>query len=89
MADDYRKERLIGVGCFTTIAGFFSGGMVGVLIAKVVGGFKKCTPAEGLPACDWYIYAGVGMLIGVITLPTLVFWRLRSPKTPPEVPKIE
>ena len=29
--------RNIGVGCITTMAGFFSGGMIAVLIAKFVG----------------------------------------------------
>jgi hypothetical protein len=80
MVDEYRKERLIGVGCFTAIAGFFSGGMVGVLVAKGVGFAQKCSPPEGLPACNWYIYAAAGMLLGVVTLPALALWRLRGKK---------
>lgn len=76
--DEYRRERLIGVGCFTGVAGFFSGGMIGVLVAKVVGGIQKCSPPEGLPACDWYIYAGIGGLAGLITLPALALWRLNK-----------
>jgi hypothetical protein len=72
--------RRIGVGCFTAFAGFWSGGMVGVLVAKLVGGARRCTPPEGLPACDWYYYALGGMLLGAVTLPLLALRRLRQRK---------
>jgi branched-subunit amino acid permease len=66
------------VGCLTTVAGLFSGGMMGVLIAKFVGSARNCAPPPDLPACDWHVYAGVGMLIGAVTLPVLALVRLRS-----------
>ena len=66
------------VGCLTIVAGLFSGGMIGVLVAKMVGSARNCEPLPGLPACDWHVYAGVGMLIGAVTLPMLALWRLRS-----------
>ena len=66
------------VGCLTLVAGTFSGGMIGVLIAKIVGSARNCEPLTGLPACDWHLYAGVGMLIGAVTLPVLALARLRS-----------
>ena len=66
------------VGCLTIVAGLFSGAMIGVLIAKIVGSIRNCEPPEGLPACDWHLYAGVGMLIGAITLPVLALRRLRK-----------
>lgn len=69
--------RYAGVGCVTAVAGLFSGGMVGVFVAKVAGSIQGCAPAPELPACDWHVYAGVGMLIGVLTLPVLVLSRLR------------
>ena len=72
-----RAARYIGVGCVTAVAGFFSGAMVGVFVAKVVGSIRGCKPLEGLPACDWHVYAGIGMLIGVLTLPVLALNRLR------------
>ena len=75
--DELRTTRFIGVGCITAIAGLFSGGMIGVFIAKVVGSARGCQPETGLPACDWHLYAGVGMLIGVLTLPVLALNRLR------------
>ena len=72
--------RNIGVGCITTFAGFFSGGMVGVLVAKVVGIVQGCRPAEGLPACNWWVYAGVGSVLGMLTLPVLALSRLNRRK---------
>ena len=66
------------VGCLTLVAGMFSGAMIGVLIAKIVGSARNCEPPTGLPACDWHVYAGVGMLIGAVTLPVLALMRLRS-----------
>ena len=71
-----RAARYIGVGCVTAIAGFFSGAMVGVFVAKIVGSVRGCKPVEGLPACDWHVYAGIGMLIGVLTLPVLALRRV-------------
>lgn len=75
-ADEFRTSRRIGVGCVTAMAGLFSGGMVGVMIAKIVGSFRGCNPGPELPACDWHVYAGIGMLIGVVSLPLLVLNRL-------------
>jgi hypothetical protein len=69
--------RNVGVGCVTAIAGLFSGGMVGVLISKIVASITHAPKCTGLPTCDWYKYAAVGMLVGVITLPLLTFMRLR------------
>lgn len=70
--------RNVGVGCITTMAGFFSGGMIAVLIGKFVGSAQGCQPAEGLPACNWWMYAGVGALVGGVTLPVLALRRLNS-----------
>ena len=75
-SDDGRARR-IGVGCFMTFIGFWSGGMIGVLLAKAVGAARRCTPPDGLPACDWYYFALGGMLLGAVSLPVLVLRRLR------------
>lgn len=77
VAGGSNAARYIGVGCVTAVAGFFSGGMIGVFVAKVVGSARNCNPGPELPACDWHLYAGVGMLIGVLTLPVLALNRLR------------
>ena len=68
--------RNIGVGCITLMAGFFSGGMIAVLVAKFVGSAQGCKPPEGLPACNWWVYAGIGAIIGALTLPVLALRRL-------------
>ena len=68
--------RNIGVGCLTAMAGFFSGGMIAVLVGKFVGSAQGCQPPEGLPACNWWVYAGIGALLGAVTLPVLALRRL-------------
>ena len=75
---EHRTSRNIGLGCFTFVIGGFSGGMIGVLLGKVVGGVRKCVPPEGLPACDWQLYWAVGAVLGALSLPILVLWRLRQ-----------
>ena len=75
--------RNIGVGCVTTVAGFFSGGMIGVVVAKIVGSVQGCRPPEGLPACNWWVYAGIGVVAGALTLPVIALTRL-SRKRPSE-----
>ncbi len=73
--------RNVGVGCVTTVAGFFSGGMIGVYAGKVVGSIQGCKPPEGLPACNWWVYAGIGGVLGALTLPVLALRRLNQPRT--------
>jgi hypothetical protein len=68
--------RNIGVGCITFVAGFFSGGMIAVLVGKFVGSMQGCKPPEGLPACNWWVYAGIGAVVGALTLPVLALRRL-------------
>lgn len=68
----------IGVGCITTVSGFFGGGMIAVLIAKVVGAAQSCTPDKetGAP-CNWFSFAVVGALIGLVVFPTVAILLLR------------
>ena len=72
--------RYIGVGCVTTVAGFFSGGMIAVLVGKFVGSMQGCRPPEGLPACNWWVYAGIGAVLGAVTLPVVAVRRLSRPR---------
>ncbi|HMG00536.1 MAG TPA: hypothetical protein VK560_04750 [Gemmatimonadaceae bacterium] len=72
--------RNIGVGCVTTVAGFFSGGMIAVLVGKFVGSMQGCRPPEGLPACNWWVYAGIGAVLGAGTLPVVALRRLSRPR---------
>jgi hypothetical protein len=65
-----------------TVAGFFSGAMVAVLVAKLVGDFAHCVPVSlELPACNWQRFAGVGGLLGAVSLPLLVYRRLRTSRS--------
>lgn len=84
--DEFRFERYLGVGCVTTIGGFFSGGMIAVLIAKIAGWARGCAPPSGLPACDWHIFMLTGALIGMVTLPAGVIWRLRGKRKAEDEP---
>jgi hypothetical protein len=70
--------RNVGVGCLTTVSGFFSGGMIAVFVGKVVGSAQGCKPPEGLPACNWWVYAGIGAVIGAVTLPVFALTRLNQ-----------
>ena len=72
--------RNIGVGCVTGVAGFFSGGMIAVLIGKFVGSVRGCEPPQGLPACNWWMYAAIGAVAGALTLPVLALRRLSRPR---------
>ena len=68
----------IGVGCITFVSGFFGGGMIAVLVAKVVGAAQSCTPdAETGAPCNWFSYAMVGALIGMVLFPTTATLLLR------------
>ena len=78
------RGRNAGIGCFMVPLGFASGAMVAVLVAKIVAFFMHVPDcAEGMAVpCNWYQYAGVGGLLGALSLPTLVLWRLaQSPRT--------
>ena len=66
------------IGCFMSFVGFFSGGMVAVLVSKAVAFFTKAPKCDGIPTCDWYIYMAVGGVFGAVTLPWLVVSALRS-----------
>ena len=75
--------RKAGVGCFMTILGFFSGGMVAVLVGKMVAFLMRAPKCSGVPLCEWPTWVGIGGLIGAITLPILVLSRLGRPAAPP------
>jgi hypothetical protein len=72
----------LGVGCLTAVAGLAGGGMIAVLIAKIVGGATGCAVAAetGAP-CNWDAYWTWGARIGVVVLPTFAIWRLRRSRT--------
>lgn len=71
-----RRAQYIGVGCLSLIAGTCSGGMLGVGLSQIVDKVTRCVPTEGTPACEWTLYAAIGMLIGALTLPALTLTRV-------------
>jgi hypothetical protein len=69
----------VGVGCLTAVVGLVAGGMIAVLIAKVVGMATGCTAdAETGAPCDWNVYWTWGARIGLILVPSIVLWRMRK-----------
>jgi hypothetical protein len=68
----------LGVGCITIFAGFFGGGMIAVLLGKVVGLMRSCPPdSETGAPCDWFTYMVVGACVGAVFLPAIALWRMR------------
>ena len=68
----------LGVGCFSTFVGFAGGGMIAVLIAKIVGALSRCAsePETGAP-CNWFTYAVFGALLGAVVVPLVSIWFFR------------
>ena len=82
VVDGPSRVRLIAIGCFMAWIGALSGAMVAVLLSKGVALISKAPPCDGIPTCDWYIYAAVGAGIGFLTLPWLVVSALLRPPAP-------
>ena len=75
-------SRQIAIGCVMAWIGGISGAMVGVLVSKIVQQAIKAPVCDGIPTCDWYIYAAVGGTFGALSLPWLVVSALRRPVPP-------
>jgi hypothetical protein len=71
--------RRVAIGCFTAWLGFTSGAMVAALLSKFATFLTKAPECSGIPSCNWYIWAGIGGLIGAASLPVLVLWVLGKP----------
>jgi hypothetical protein len=70
------------IGCFMLPLGAVSGAMVAVLVSKIVAFFTKAPTCPEIPTCNWHVYAGVGALLGGLSLPALVIRRLMQPAPP-------
>lgn len=86
MARNPDLGRNLAIGCFMTPLGAMSGAMVGVLVSKIVAWLTKAPVCEGIPTCNWYVYAGWGALVG-LSLPVLVLRRLFQ-SAPPASPAV-
>lgn len=73
-----RPWAYVGVGCLTGMVGLIGGGMIAVLVAKIVGAIRGCVPdtETGAP-CGWPMYWTWGARIGLVVLPTVAIWRMR------------
>jgi hypothetical protein len=71
--------RKVAIGCFTSWLGFVSGAMVAALLSKFTTFLTRAGECDGIPSCNWYIWAGIGGLIGAVTLPLLVLRVLGKP----------
>jgi hypothetical protein len=71
--------RRVAIGCFTSWLGFVSGAMVAALLSKFTTFLTRAGECDGIPSCNWYIWAGIGGLIGAVTLPIMVLRVLGKP----------
>jgi hypothetical protein len=71
--------RKVAIGCFTSWLGFVSGAMVAALLSKFTAFITKARDCDGIPSCNWYVWAGIGGVAGALTLPVLVLWVLGKP----------
>ena len=80
-ADDVGPHYL-GLGCVTAVVGFAGGGMIAVLIAKIVGALTRCSSdAETGAPCNWFTYAVFGAIAGFVLVPIIsIALRRRSRK---------
>jgi hypothetical protein len=59
------------------VVGLVGGGMIAVLVSKIVGSVRQCAPQADTGApCDWSTYWTWGARIGFVILPTIVLWRM-------------
>jgi hypothetical protein len=77
--------RKVALGCFTSWLGFVSGAMVAALLSKFTAFITKARDCDGIPSCNWYIWAGVGGVVGAVTLPVMVLWVLGRPAKPTSI----
>lgn len=60
------------------VIGLAGGGMIAVLVAKIVGAIRGCIPdAETGAPCGWFMYAVYGALTGLVVVPSVAIWRMR------------
>jgi hypothetical protein len=72
------KPHYFGLGCFCMVAGFAGGGMIGVLIAKIIGAARRCpSEAETGAPCSWFTFAVFGAIAGAVVLPVIAISLLR------------
>jgi hypothetical protein len=60
------------------VVGLVGGGMIAVLLAKIVGAIRGCAAdSETGAPCGWTTYWTFGAWVGLVVVPTLAIWRMR------------
>ena len=78
----------VGVGCLMAVIGLVGGGMIAVLVAKIVGAVRGCAPdAETGAPCNWTVFWAWGAWIGLLLVPTIAIWRMRRGRNRPAAPE--
>lgn len=73
------KWEYLGIGCFSAVGGLAGGGMVAVLVAKIVGAAGKCpSAAETGAPCNWSDYWTWGARLGFVLVPIVSIWLFRQ-----------
>jgi hypothetical protein len=65
-------------GCLLFVPGFFGGGMMAVLVGKVVAGLRRAPACADVPLCNWEQWVLVGGVAGGLVLSIMVLWRIRA-----------
>ena len=74
----HRGWQYLAVGCLTAVVGLVGGGMIAVLVAKIAGGIRRCSPdAETGAPCNWVTFWMWGASLGVVAVPAVAIWLLR------------
>jgi hypothetical protein len=72
------KWEYFGVGCFSTFAGLAGGAMIAVLVAKIVGAARGCSPEADTGApCNWFTFMVFGAVAGAVLTPVVSVWFFR------------
>jgi hypothetical protein len=72
------KLSYVGVGCVGAVVGLVGGGMIAVMISKIVGGLTHCAAeADSGAPCNWTDYWTWGARIGFFLVPAVSIFLLR------------
>ena len=73
-------SRKVALGCVTAVLGGISGGMIAVLVSKLVAFMTRAPSCPGIPTCNWYIYWAAGAVVGALSLSALTVRALSKPR---------
>ena len=70
-----------GFGCAMVLGGWFGGGILAIMVLKILSFFTRVGNCSDLPVpCQWYKFAFAGAIIGAIVLPAGAAWQARRNK---------